>query len=134
MEDVVRNWVLPCALLVLAFAVPHKSRAAEVKCLFLYEARSNDQLGHERRAPYQLTAPDPPCNRVGILGEIDDGDAEKVARLLAARSEVSNVYMLSQGGNLWATLEIGRIIRKRFLATRAKWPSAAEGNAIVESC
>jgi tetratricopeptide (TPR) repeat protein len=134
MEGVVRNWILPCALFVLAIAIPHKSRAAEVKCLFLYEARSNDQLGRERQAPYQLTAPDPPCNRVGILGEIEDGDAEKLARLLAARSEVSTVYMLSQGGNLYEALEIGRIIRKRFLATRAKWPSAAEGNAIVESC
>jgi tetratricopeptide (TPR) repeat protein len=123
MEGVVRTWVLLCALLILAFAIPHKSRAAEVKCLFLYEARSA-----------QLPVSDPPCNRVQIWGEIDDGDAQKLERLLAARSEVSTVYLLSQGGNLWEALKIGRIIRERLLATRAKSPSAADGKAILQPC
>ena len=125
MELMQRTWVLPCALLILAFAIPHKSQAAEVKCLFLYEASSTSP---------RLTAADPPCNRVRIWGEIEDGDAVKLERLLVARSEVSTVYLLSQGGNLWEALKIGRIIRERLLATSAKSPSVAGEQAIVQSC
>ena len=69
-----------------------------------------------------------------IWGEIDDGDAQKLERLLAARSEASTVYFLSQGGNLREALKIGRIIRARLLATRAKSPSASDGKAILQPC
>jgi len=102
--------------LMLTVGLTGISRAAEIKCLFMYQ-------------PTETT-----CLRVAILGTIQHGDAAKLEQFLADNSAVGTVHLLSPGGDLFEGMKIGRLIRSRFLVASAKSPSRIESKNVTHEC
>jgi hypothetical protein len=92
--------------------------SAEIKCRFTWGG----------------TPPNNRCYEANLTGEIVEGDAERVREFLLNERQLSELRLVSPGGNLFEAMKIARIVRDALLETTTdsfdeKSPSNDECNS-----
>ena len=67
---------------------------------------------------------------IWLVGEIEKGDAEKIMKIIEdARQKkliLKDLYLSSNGGNVFEAIKIGNIVRKSFLSTYAPYSNESD--------
>jgi len=142
LEDKLR--VLLQLILAVGLLFQGRGFAADISCVItlvpkefigraLLTPESRDTIAREyqRLAGTQLPQ-QPVCTTVAIVGVIQSGDYDAFASVYReSKGWLSNVALVSYGGNLEEGLRIGRLIRQALLATTAPGKFSVTGNAFM---
>jgi hypothetical protein len=120
------------AVVVALLLSAHSSHAMEIKCLDS-KVGTRVILRPNEKTPFPRLEEIPQCLHAELSGKIESGDATRVSRFLDEQQHLYNLYLQSPGGNVVDAIQIGRMIRQRFLRTTAH-PYSETGRSSEFKC